>query len=316
MRGTVIDGGSVLFVGIGAMGEPMASRVAGAGYETAVADADAERAARVAAAIGARTGTLDSLEGVGTVVLMLPSSPIVESVLFGDSGVLGRLTAGSVVIDMSSSTPSSTRRLATDAAELGIGYLDAPVSGGVPKARTGELSIMVGGDAGTFETRRDLLSAMGTTITHVGASGTGHAMKALNNLLSAIGLIGAAEVLAVGAKFGIEPRIALDVLNASTGRNQATEVKYGRYVLSRAFDSGFAMQLMVKDLRIALEIAHDAGVPVPISAGALEEWSAAIAALGHGADHTEIAGYVEHRAGVVLTEPSEVATAVSPEGMK
>src|SRR5690606_1865567 len=150
----------------------------------------------------------------------------------------------------------STRALAKQAQDLGLGYLDTPVSGGVPKARTGELTIMVGGDAEVLASRHEVLETMGTTITHVGASGAGDAMKALNNLLSAIGLIGAAEVLSAAASFGIEPRVALDVLNSSTGRNQATEVKYGRYVLSRAFDSGFAMQLMVKDLRIALDIAH------------------------------------------------------------
>jgi len=316
MGETSVDGGSVLFVGVGAMGEPMVSRIAGVGYRTIVADADTERAAQVADSVGAQTAPLasaDALDGVRTVVLMLPSSPIVESVLLEGPDLLGRLSQGSVVIDMSSSAPSSTRRLSAMAVERAIGYLDAPVSGGVPKARTGELSIMVGGDAAVFAARRELLSAMGATIFHVGHSGAGHAMKALNNLLSAIGLVGAAEVLSVASKFGIEPRIALDVLNASTGRNQSTEVKYGRYVLSRAFDSGFAMQLMVKDLRIALDIAHDAGVPVPMSAGALEEWSAAIAALGRGADHTEIAEYVEHRAGVLLTEPTEVAAPVSPE---
>jgi 3-hydroxyisobutyrate dehydrogenase len=316
MGETLIDGGSVLFIGAGAMGEPMVARVADAGYSTFVADADEARAAQVAGAIGARavkSVSTDPLDHISTVVLMLPSSPVVDSVLIGESNVLDRLAAGSVVIDMSSSTPACTRDLSERAHARGIGYLDAPVSGGVPKARSGELSIMVGGDAVVFAARLELLSVMGTTISHVGESGSGHAMKALNNLLSAIGLIGAAEVLAVAAKFGIEPRAALDVLNASTGRNQSTEVKYGRYVLSRAFDSGFAMQLMVKDLRIALDIAHDAGVPVPISATALEEWTGAIAALGHRADHTEIAEYVEHRAGVLLTESAEEAASVSSE---
>ncbi len=312
----LVDGGAVLFVGIGAMGEPMSSRIANAGaYRVVVTDADAQRASAVAARIGAVAATPEESAGplheFRTVVLSLPSSPVVESVLLGDGGIFGRLDPGSVVIDMSSSTPASTRALAATAARLRLGYLDAPVSGGVAKARTGELSIMVGGEEAVFASRRELLESMGTTITHVGGPGTGHAMKALNNLLSAIGLIGAAEVLATATKFGIEPRIALDVLNASTGRNQATEVKYGRYVLSRSFDSGFAMQLMVKDLRIALEIAHDARIPVPMSASALEEWTAAFDALGQNADHTEIAEYVERRAGVLLTEPTDAAIAAS-----
>jgi 3-hydroxyisobutyrate dehydrogenase len=304
----LVDDAGILFVGIGAMGEPMATQIAAAGYRLFITDAAEDRAVAVAEGLGAVAAVGDRLDEelprIRTVVLMLPSSAIVEAVLLGDRGLLDRLEAGSVVIDMSSSSPASTRRLATTAAGLGLGYLDAPVSGGVPKARTGELTIMVGGDAAVLESRRELLSAMGSVVTHVGGPGTGDAMKALNNLLSAIGLVGAAEVLTTAARFGIEPRVALDVLNSSTGRNQATEVKYGRYVLSRAFDSGFAMQLMVKDLRIALEIAHEAGVPVPISANALEEWTAAIRSLGDQADHTAIANYVEARAGVQLTEPS------------
>jgi 3-hydroxyisobutyrate dehydrogenase len=130
-------------------------------------------------------------------------------------------------------------------------------------------------------------------------------MKALNNLLSAIGLVAASEVLAVGARFGLEPQTMLDVLNGSTGRNHATEVKMARFVLSGAFDSGFSMRLMVKDLRTALELAHETGTPVPLSAGALEEWTAALRTLepppgGAGPDHTAIAAYVERRAGTEL----------------
>jgi len=303
-----LDGGPILFVGVGAMGQPMAARVTGAGYRVLVADAVHAHMLAVAERIGAAPATAERLDAdlpqVRTVVLSLPSSAVVESVLLGDHGLLPRLSRGSVIVDMSSSAPASTRSLAAEAARRHVGYLDAPVSGGVAKAETGELTIMVGGDAAVLDSRRELLEAMGTTVVHVGASGSGDAMKALNNLLSAIGLIGAAEVLAAAARFGIESRVALDVLNSSTGRNQATEVKYGRFVLSRSFDSGFAMQLMVKDLRIALEIAHDAGVPVPISASALEEWTAAIASLGRQADHTEIARYVESRAGVELAEPA------------
>jgi len=288
------------------MGEPMAAQIASSGYQLLISDAAADRATEVADRIGAAAVVGDeliaALADVRTLILMLPSSAVVESVLLGDDGLLDRLSAGTVVLDMSSSSPASTRRLAALAGDRGLGYLDAPVSGGVPKARTGELTIMVGGDPEVLESRRALLETMGASVMHVGPAGAGDAMKALNNLLSAIGLIGAAEVLAAATQFGIEPRVALDVLNSSTGRNQATEVKYGRYVLSRSFDSGFAMQLMIKDLLTALEIAHDGGVPVPISASVLEEWTAAIRVVGEKADHTEIASYVESRAGVRLEE--------------
>jgi 3-hydroxyisobutyrate dehydrogenase len=306
MTQRLVDGGPILFVGIGAMGEPMAMNLARAGFDVILSDVAFDRVAELAERIGARAvaehARGDVLVDVKTVILMLPSSPIVESVLTGTGGIFEALTPGSVVIDMSSSTPASTRRLAALAVDRDLALIDAPVSGGVPKARTGELAIMVGGNSGVVESRRDVLETLGAVVTHVGESGAGHAMKALNNLLSGIGMVAAAEVLAIAKGFGIEPRVALDVINASTGRNQATEVKYGRYILSRAFDSGFAMALMVKDLRTALDLAHDAQIPVPMSASALEEWTAAIAELGKQADHTEIAEYVERRAGVELTE--------------
>ena len=126
-------------------------------------------------------------------------------------------------------------------------------------------------------------------------------MKALNNLLSAIGLVGASEVLSVGKAFGLDPQVMLQVLNGSTGRDRTTEVKMEKFVLSRAFDSGFSLHLMVKDLRTALDLAHETGTPVPIGASALEEWTAALRTLDAGADDTEVAAYVEGRAGTRLT---------------
>jgi 3-hydroxyisobutyrate dehydrogenase len=159
---------------------------------------------------------------------------------------------------------------------------------------------MVGADPAVFDSVRPLLDHLGTAITHVGAPGAGHAMKALNNLLSAIGLAAASEVLAVGRNFGLDPQVMLDVLNSSSGRNQATEAKMSRFVLSRAFDSGFALRLMVKDLRTALDLAHETGTPVPLGASCLEEWTAASRSLPADADHTAIAAYVEARAGTEL----------------
>jgi 3-hydroxyisobutyrate dehydrogenase len=300
--------GPVLFVGLGAMGTPMSTRLAGAGHQLLLCDADADRALALAGELGGtaveRADLQDAAAGAATVVLMLPDSTVVESVLLGDSGLLSALPAGALVVDMSSSRPASTVSLAHAAAAQDVVLVDAPVSGGVAKARTGELSIMVGApDDAAVERVRPLLSAMGTDITHVGPPGAGHAVKALNNLLSAIGMAGASEVLAVAANFGLEPQTVLDVLNRSTGRNQATEVKFARFVLSRAFDSGFSMALMVKDLRTAIGLAHDTGTPVPMAASALEEWTAALRTMPPGADHTHIAAYVEGRAGTELRAP-------------
>lgn len=295
---------TVLFVGLGAMGTPMATALAAAGHPLLLRDADDARAAALANELGAAAvadADLPSEAGrVEAVVLMLPDSAVVEAVLLGEQGLLGLLPSGALVVDMSSSRPSSTVALAARAAALGIDYVDAPVSGGVAKARDASLAVMAGGDEAAYARALPLLEAMGGTVTRVGAPGAGHAMKALNNLLSAIGLVGASEVLAVGARFGLEPQAMLDVLNGSTGRNHATEVKMARFVLSGAFDSGFSMRLMVKDLRTALELAHDTGTAAPVSAGALEEWTAALATLEPDPDHTAIAAYVERRAGTEL----------------
>ncbi len=292
---------TVLFIGLGAMGTPMATALARAGHPLLLRDADDARAAALATDLGG-SGVPDAelasaAAQAGAVVLMLPDSTVVEAVV---DDLLPLLPEDALVIDMSSSRPSSTVALATRAAAVGIAYVDAPVSGGVAKARDASLAIMVGADEAAYVRALPVLEVMGGTVTRVGGPGAGHAMKALNNLLSAIGLAAASEVLAVGARFGLEPQVMLDVLNGSTGRNHATEVKMARFVLSGAFDSGFSMRLMVKDLRTALELAHETGTPVPLSAGALEEWTAALRTLESDPDHTAIAAYVERRAGTEL----------------
>ncbi len=292
---------TVLFIGLGAMGTPMATALARAGHPLLLRDADEARAAALATDLGG-SGVPDAelasaAAQAGAVVLMLPDSTVVEAVL---DDLLPLLPEDALVIDMSSSRPSSTVALAVRAAAAGIAYVDAPVSGGVAKARDASLAIMVGADEAAYVRALPVLEVMGGTVTRVGGPGAGHAMKALNNLLSAIGLAAASEVLAVGARFGLEPQVMLDVLNGSTGRNHATEVKMARFVLSGAFDSGFSMRLMVKDLRTALELAHETGTPVPLSAGALEEWTAALRTLESDPDHTAIAAYVERRAGTEL----------------
>lgn len=302
--GAALRTGAVLFVGLGAMGRPMAARLAAAGTDLLLCDARDDSASALAQRLGGRAVRRDELtraaEDVSVVVLMLPSSAAVEDVLSEEAGLLAALPPGALVVDMGSSRPASTVELAEAAQRRGIDFVDAPVSGGVPRATSGELSIMAGGTESALERAMPLLSRLGTTVTRVGPVGAGHAMKSLNNLLSAIGLVGASEVLAIGSKFGLAPDVMLDVLNGSTGGNHATKVKISRYVLSRAFDSGFALDLMVKDLRTALDLARDTKTPAPLSATCLEEWQAAAEHLGAGADHTQIAAYVETQAGVEL----------------
>lgn len=292
---------ATLFVGLGRMGAPMVRRYAGTA-STVLFDVDAAVARTLADDIAARA--LDSLaeipDDIDTVILMLPNSRIVESVLAAD-GLLDLLPGGALVIDMGSSEPASTRRLAEAARERGIGYVDAPVSGGVAKAVTGQLSIMVGGEDVDTRRARQHLAPMGATILEVGPSGAGHAAKALNNLLSATNIAAAAEVLAVASSFGIDPGVMVEVLNASTGRSQATEVKYPQQVLTGSYDSGFAMDLMIKDVGIAQSLARAQGLQTPVTDAAAETAGNARSTLARDdLDHTELARYYEHLNGVSL----------------
>ncbi len=289
-------------IGIGSMGWPMAARLVQAGFAVTVFDAVPGQAAKFAKEVGGQAAaTCAELAGQADIIFtMLPTSAIVEQVLGGEQGVLAGLRPGSVVVDMSSGVPAHTQRLAQAVAAAGGEMVDAPVSGGVPRARTGELAIMFGGPAETLERVRPALSSMGTSITPVGAVGSAHAMKALNNLVSAGGFLIGVEAMLIGQQFGLDPNVIVDVLNASTGMNNSTQKKFKQFVLSRQFNSGFGLDLMVKDLGIALGIATDTGTPTPFASLCRELWAAAGKTLGQGQDHTAVARLSEQLAGVEL----------------
>jgi 3-hydroxyisobutyrate dehydrogenase len=289
----------IAFIGIGNMGWPMAARLVGAGFDVAVCDAVPGRAAGFQKAIGG-FGAADARQaaaGADAVITILPTSKHVASVLEAIGPVL---KPGALVIEMSSGVPSVTRALAAKLADAGIGMIDAPVSGGVSRAKTGELAIMTGGDAADLARAEPLLKAMGTAITPVGTIGAGQAMKALNNLVSAGGFLIGVEALLIGQRFGLDPEKMVDVLNASTGMNNSTQKKFKQFVLSRRFDSGFGLDLMAKDLGIALEVAHDTQTPSPFSALCREIWASAAALLGPGQDHTALAQLSERLTGDTL----------------
>jgi 3-hydroxyisobutyrate dehydrogenase len=293
----------VTFVGLGVMGLPMARNLAASGVvDLVVHDTDPRRTALLTGPNVRAGSPADTVTASQVLLLMLPDSDVVERLLVHQD-LLRRMRPGAVVLDMSSSRPASTVRLAEQAAGHGVGYVDAPVSGGRTKAETGQLSIMVGGAPDHVSKVRPLLQTMGTSIHPTGPAGSGHALKALNNLLSAIGIAGAAEVLTAGTKFGLDPQVMLDVINASTGRNQATEVKYGPYVLSGRFDSGFALHLMVKDLTTARRLVEDTGTAGPLTATVLDVAEQTLAATAEPmADHTELARWIAARSGVDLHE--------------
>ncbi len=294
-------------VGLGNMGRPMAARLAAAGFRLTVYDVRAGVAAGVAGETGATAAeALQALAAASDVVVtMLPDGAVVQRVVLGPGDrLLDGLAPGATVIDMGSSSPSGTRALGETLAAHGIGLLDAPVSGGVRRAADGTLAVMVGGDPALVARCRPLLEAVGERVFPCGALGAGHAMKALNNLVSAAGLLIAGEALLVGRRFGLEPERMLEVLNASTGRNHATEHKLEQFVLSRRFDAGFSLALMVKDLGTALELAADTGTPASLAAECRALWGRAAAALEPGADHTAVVRWLEGLAGTRL-EPAD-----------
>ena len=232
---------------------------------------------------------------------MLPTSKIVATVLAtAEDSVLAAIRPGTVIIEMSSGEPAVTQRLAEQVAALGGEMIDAPVSGGVARARTGELAIMVGGAPETIDRMMPVLSGMGGSILRTGGIGSGQAMKALNNLVSAGGFLIGIEALLIGQRFGLDPAVMVDVLNAATGMNNSTQKKFKQFVLSRKFDSGFSLDLLVKDLTIALGVGCDTATPTPFSALCRELTASAAAMLGPGADHTELARLPEKLAGQEL----------------
>jgi len=289
---------AVAVVGLGNIGYPIASRVHGAVESLRVRDSDDAKAARfVREHPGAAAAeSLDELADAAVVLLSLPDSGVVDAVVAGrpdEPGLIAVLSPGSTVIDMSSSRPDRSRSLERDLGGRGIRFLDAPVSGGVKRARDGSLSIMVGGDAALLDEHRALLERIGTTITHVGPAGAGHAAKALNNYVSAAGLVATVEALLAGRGFGIDPLTLVDVFNSSTGRNYTTEHKARQAMLSGTFDSGFGLQLMAKDVRTAVELARVLGVRTALGDAAAAVWTEAAASLAPGADHTEIYSFLE-----------------------
>lgn len=284
---------SAVLVGLGRMGVPMGRHL----REHLAADGgrlvghDLSPAA-VAAASAAGIDVVDDLAAAvaeaDVLILMLPSSRHVETVLRGPAGAA--LRDGSVVVDMGSSEPLSTRALADELAQRGVAMVDAPVSGGVVGAEAATLTVMAGGDAAVLDRVEPLLAATGK-VTRTGATGSGHALKALNNLLSATTLLISSEALQVGRRFGLDDDVMLAVINSSTGRSWSTEFKWPRFVVPESYDSGFAMALLVKDMRIATSLAEELGLPAELGEASLARWAAALEALGDTADHTEIARY-------------------------
>ena len=284
---------AITVVGLGNMGRPMAASLTRAGYSVAGYDISAAARQRFTQAGGrAMADMASAVGGAAVVITLLPDGRAVRAAV---TAMQPHLSPGTIVIEMSSSAPLGTRALGAELKAAGFPFIDAPVSGGVKRATNATLAIMVGGDPAVIDRVEPVLAAMGKDIFRTGPLGSGHAMKALNNYVSAAGLTAAVEALAVGEKFGLDPNVMTDVLNASSGRNNTTENKLKQFIIPKTFASGFSMALMAKDIRTADELGAAIGVATPLAEICTELWEEAAARHGPGADHTEYGRYLAER---------------------
>jgi len=282
---------AIAVVGLGNMGRPMAASLARAGY--AVTGYDVAPSARERFAQGGGRAAADMAGAVARAAAVITLLPDGKAVRAAVAAMQPHLAPGTIVIDMSSSAPLGTRALGAELKAAGFAFIDAPVSGGVKRATDATLAIMVGGEADVIARVEPVLAAMGKDIFRTGPLGSGHAMKALNNFVSAAGLTAACEALAVGEKFGLDPNVMTDVLNASSGRNNTTENKLKQFIISKTFNAGFSMALMAKDVRTADELGAAIGIATPLAEACAVLWGEAAARLGASADHTEYARILE-----------------------
>jgi 3-hydroxyisobutyrate dehydrogenase len=280
------------FIGIGNMGRPMARNILGRGYPVAVYDADAAKAGRFASECGGTAAP--SLQALGhdadLVVTMLPSGRDVREVLAdGGGGLAAALPADAIVVDMSSSDPIGTRELGALLEERGIALIDAPVSGLVPRAEAGTLTIMIGADDEDALARaRPVLECLGEKLIRIGSLGTGHAMKALNNAVAAAAFTVTAEALIAGARFGLDPAVMTEVLSVSTGRSFHSAITFPEHVLTRRFASGFTLGLLAKDVGIARDLCAALDTKTPVIELVQKLWAEGRDDVGAGEDNSAI----------------------------
>lgn len=291
------------FLGLGAIGTPMARHVAAKSSLT-VWNRTAEKATAFAAATSASAAPTPAAAATGAsvVVTCFPTSHEVESLLDGPTGLLAGMDAGTLLVDCTSGDPETSRRIAARLGDRGIAFIDAPVSGGVAGAEAGTLTVMCGGDEVTFARARPVLEFFGRKIVLVGPTGAGDALKAVNNALLAVHIWSTAEGLAALAKAGVKPSAALDVINASSGRSNTSENLIPQRVVTRAFPQTFRLALLEKDVAIAAEFIRDQRVASPVIQQVAELFRMARHELGETADHVEAVRLVEEWSATLISD--------------
>jgi 3-hydroxyisobutyrate dehydrogenase len=291
---------SLAFIGLGSIGRPIAKRISAAGFPLTVWNRTADRAVAFAQETGARhaKSLADAAKEADVVLTCLSTSADVEQVL--DSGLFEAVRRGATLIDCTSGDPATSRQLAARLATKNVHFIDAPVSGGVRGAEEGTLTVMCGGEADDLKRVRDILEAFGKKIIHCGPVGAGDAVKAMNQALLALTIWGTGEALVALAKSGVSAQVALEVINASSGRSNASMNLFPERVLTRAFPRTFRLALLDKDARIAAQIARDEHVPAPLTQLAADLCSLARQQLGEDADHVEAVQVIEKWAGAQI----------------
>ena len=286
---------NVSFLGLGAIGAPMARHLAKPPFSLTVWNRTAARAAAFASETGARTANTpaDAARGADVVVTCLPTSREVEGLVDGDEGLAAGFAPGTLLVDCTSGDPATSRRIAARLGERGVAFMDAPVSGGVSGAVQGTLTIMCGGDAATVERARPVLEAFGKKIVLCGPVGSGDAVKAVNQSLLGIHIWALSEGLVALSKAGVSASLALDVINASSGRSNVSQNLFTERVITRAFPRTFKLALLEKDMTIAAEFARENRVPSPMTQSAADLFRVARRTLGEEADHVEAVKLIE-----------------------
>lgn len=282
------------FIGIGKMGKLMIEHLIKANYTIYAHDINKNELEYISTKGALVSPSISNLaENSDIVILMLPNSKIVESVILGNDGLLENMRAGQIIVDMSSSDMNSTIKLAKLVNEKGIDYVDAPVSGGKKGAAEASLTIMVGGKSSNFNELHAILKCMGDNIIHIGEVGHGHALKAINNFLSATSLYASSEAMIIANSIGLDLQKSLEVINGSSGQSYSTLYKLPNFILKRKFKAGFSLDLMLKDIKLSNSLARENGIPIMLGSLIEQVYEAASTILEEECDHTEIAKFIE-----------------------
>ena len=286
-------------IGLGIMGKPMAKNMLKAGYDLTVSDLNKAAVEEVVAA-GAKAGTNQEIgESCDVVLTMLPNSPQVKAVMLGENGVASYMKAGQVFIDMSSINPVASKEIAAVLAEKGVEMLDAPVSGGEPKAIDGTLSFMVGGKQEVFDAYKPLLETMGASVVRCGDVGAGNTTKLANQIIVACNIQALAEALTLAQKAGVDPQLVFEAIRGGLAGSTVMNAK-APMMIEGNDKPGFKIDLHIKDLNNALDCAHTVGAPVPMTAEVQEILQWLHNNNGGQKDHSAIAQYYEHMTGIKI----------------